>query len=79
MSMAVGVKGIGILEVVVPDLVHDIAEKFGNAPLGRFVTGVVIKAGFMGRLCTNSEDCRGVVGNVFSLGTWLHGAELLDR
>jgi len=33
--------------------------------LGRFVTGVVIKAGFMGRLCTNPDGCRGVVGDFF--------------
>jgi len=32
---------------------------------GRFVTGVVIKAGFVGRLCTHSDDSRGIVGDVF--------------
>ena len=60
-----GVESIGVFEIVVPDLVDDIAEKFRNATFGRFVTGVVIKAGFMGHLCTNPDDCRGVVGNVF--------------
>ena len=53
--------------MVVPDLVDDITEKFGDATFGRFVTGVVVKAGFMGRLCTNSDDCRGVVSDVFIL------------
>jgi len=48
-----GVEGIGVFEIVVPDLINDVAEKFGDATLGRFVTGVVIEAGFMGRLCTN--------------------------
>jgi len=46
------VEGISIFEIIVPDLVNDIAKKFGNATFGRFVTGVVIEAGFMGRLCT---------------------------
>ena len=50
---------------VVPDLIDHVAKKFCNATFGRFVTGVVIEAGFMGRLRTNSDDCRGVVGNVF--------------
>jgi len=56
-----GVEGIGVFEIIVPYLVDDIAEN----TLGRSVTGVVIKAGFVGRLCTNPDDCRGVVGNVF--------------
>jgi len=60
-----GVEGIDVFEIVVPDLVNDIAEKFGDATLGHFVTGVVIKAGFVGCLCTNPDDCRGVVGDVF--------------
>jgi len=47
-----GVEGIGVFEIVVPDLVDDIVEKFGDATFGRFVTGVVIKAGIMGRICT---------------------------
>jgi len=62
-----GVEGIGVFEIVVPDLINDIAEKFRNASFGRFVAGVVIKAGFVGRLCTNSDDSRGVVGDVFIL------------
>jgi hypothetical protein len=61
-----GVESIGVFEIVVPDLVDDIAEKFRNATFGRFVTGVVIKAGFVGLLCTNSDDSRGIVGDVLS-------------
>jgi hypothetical protein len=60
-----GVEGVGVFEIVVPDLINDVAEKLGNATLGRFVTGIVIKAGFMGRLCTNPDDRRGVIGDVF--------------
>jgi len=59
-----GVEGIGVFEIVVPDLVNDTVEKFGGATLGRFVTGVVIKVGFVGHLCTNSDDCHGVIGGV---------------
>jgi len=61
-----GVEGIGVFEIVVPDLIDDIAEKFRNGTFCRFVTGVVIKAGFVGRLCTNSDDSRGDVGDVLS-------------
>jgi len=60
-----GVEGIGVFEIVVPDLVNDIAEKFGDATLGCFLAGVVIKAGFVSRICTNPDDCRGIVGDVF--------------
>ena len=38
------IKGISILEVVVPDRVNCVVEEFGSAPLGRFVSG----AGVMG-------------------------------
>ena len=31
------VEGLGVFEIVVPDLVDNIAEKFGNATFGRFV------------------------------------------
>jgi len=59
------VEGISVFEIVVPDLVNDISKKFGNATFGRFVTGVVIEAGFVGRLCMNPDDCCGIVGDVF--------------
>ena len=59
------VEGISVFEIVVPDLVNDNAKKFDNVTFGRFVTGLVIKTGFMGRLCTNPDNCCGIVGNVF--------------
>ena len=49
------VEGIGVFEIVVPDLINDIVKKFGDATLGCFVTGIVIEAGFVGRLCTNLD------------------------
>ena len=49
---------IGVFEIVVPDLINNIAKKFCNAMFGRFITGIVIEAGFMGRLCTNLDNCR---------------------
>ena len=44
------VERVGVLEIVVPDFVGNIAKEFGNAPFGRLVTGVVSKTGFLGRL-----------------------------
>jgi len=54
-----------VFEIVAPDLIDDIAKKFGDATLGRLVTGVVIEAGFVDSLCMNTDDCRGIVGDVF--------------
>ena len=54
------VEGLGVF-----DLIDHVAKKFCNATFGRFVTGVVIEAGFVGRLRTNLDDCRGIVGVVF--------------
>jgi hypothetical protein len=59
------VEGLGVFEIIVPDLIDHVAKEFGNAMFGRFVTGVVIEAGIMGRLRSNLDDCRGVVGDVF--------------
>jgi hypothetical protein len=77
------VEGISVLEIVVPDLINDIAKKFGNAMFGCFVTGVVIEAGFMGRLCTNPDNCCGVVGDVFIVegeagGTYKFGVAMFS-
>jgi hypothetical protein len=51
------VKGVGILEVVVPDLVDGLAKEFGSPLLGRLVTGVVIEAGLMGQFRADTNDC----------------------
>jgi hypothetical protein len=55
----------GILEIVIPDLIDDVMKEFCDASFGPLVTGVVIKAGFMGSLCLNVDDCYGIVGDVF--------------
>jgi hypothetical protein len=57
------VEGVGIFEVVVPDLIDDVAEKLGHALLGHLVTGIVIESGFVGGLHTNANNFRGVVSN----------------
>ena len=43
------VKGFGILQVFVPDLVDDVAKEFSHPVFGCFIRGIVLKAGFMGR------------------------------
>ncbi len=57
------VEGVGIFEVIVPNLINNIAEKIGHTLFGRLVTGIVIELGFVDSLCTNTNDCRGVVHN----------------
>ncbi len=37
------VKGVGVLEVVVPDLVDSLAKEFGGPLLNRLETGIVFK------------------------------------
>ncbi len=59
------VERLGVLEIVVPDLGNDIAKECGNASFGHLITGLVIEAGFMGGLCSNADDCRGVAGDAF--------------
>ena len=55
------VEGVGVLEVVVPDLIDDVVEKFGRSAFCRFEACVVIEAGFVGRLRSYTNDCGGVV------------------
>ncbi len=57
------VENLGILEDVIPDLLDGFMEEFGNAPLGCLVTGVVIKAGLVGRFCSDADNDRGIIGN----------------
>ena len=57
------VEGVGVFEVVVPNLVNNITEKLGHTLFGHLITGVVIESGFVGGLCTNANNCRGVVSN----------------
>ncbi len=58
------VESLGVLQVVVSNLVNNVAEEFGDATFGCFVAGVVVKAGFVGGLSANTDNCRGAVGNV---------------
>jgi hypothetical protein len=59
------VERLGILEIVVPDLVDNVTKEFCDASFSHLITGVVNRAGFMGSLCLNADDCCGVVGKVF--------------
>jgi hypothetical protein len=54
------VEGLGILEVVVSHLLDGFAEEFGNTLLGCLVTGIVIKAGLVGRFRSDANNGRGV-------------------
>jgi hypothetical protein len=58
-----GVESLGILQVLVPNLVNDVVEKFGKATFGSFVAGVVVKAGFVGGLGSNTDNGCGIIGN----------------
>ena len=59
------VESLGVFEIIVPDLINNIAKESRDSTFGGLITGVVIKAGFMGRFCMNSDDCRGVIVDVF--------------
>ncbi len=58
------IESLGILQVVVPNLVNDVAEEFCGATFGCFVAGIVVKVGFVGSLGANTDDSRGIVGDV---------------
>jgi hypothetical protein len=36
---------------------------FGDTTFGHLITSKIVEAGFVGCLCTNSDNCHGVVGN----------------
>lgn len=57
------VEGLGVLEVVIPNLLDGFAEEFGNAPFGSLVAGEIISARFMGRFRSDADDGRGIVGD----------------
>ncbi len=38
-------------------------EKLHHAPLSHLITGIVVKSGFMGSLCTNANDRHVIVSN----------------
>jgi hypothetical protein len=61
---SLSIEGLSILEVLLPNLIDDVAEEFGGPTHGCLVTSVVIKAGFVGSLCTYSDHHGSVVGNI---------------
>ncbi len=61
------VEGVGIFEVVVPNLIDNVTEKFGHASFGHLIPGIVIESGFVGSLRTNANNCHGVVSNCLAV------------
>ncbi len=57
------VEGVSGFEVLVPNLINTVAEKLGHTLFGRFVTGIVIKLGFVGGLRMSANNCHGIVSN----------------
>jgi hypothetical protein len=57
------IESLGTLQVVVPNLVNNNAEEFGDATFGCFIAGVVVKVGFVGGLGANMANGRGVISN----------------
>ncbi len=49
------VDGVSILEIVVPDILHGVAEELGSTALGCLAPGVVIQAGFCGPILHQRE------------------------
>ncbi len=56
-----GVEGVGILQVVVPHLIHDVAEKFGASTLSGFVVRKVLEFGFVCCFRFDTDDSSGIV------------------
>ena len=59
------VKGIHVLEIGVPSLVHDGEEELGCAALGRFIAGIVVKSVAVGCFLTYSDKGQRIVDNIF--------------
>jgi hypothetical protein len=58
------IESLSVLQVVIPNLVENIAEEFGNATFGHLVAGVDVKVGFVGGLSANMNKGCGIVGDV---------------
>jgi hypothetical protein len=56
-------KDVSVFQVLVPNFLDNVTEKYGHALLGRLITGIVIELGFIGSLCTNVSNHCGIVGN----------------
>ncbi len=57
------VEGVSVFEVIVPNLIDNVAEKLGHTLFGHLITGVVMELGFVGSLHTNANDCCGIVSD----------------
>jgi hypothetical protein len=57
------VEVVCIFEVIVPNLINNLVETLGHALFSCFVTGAVIKLGFVGSLHTYAKYCHGIVSN----------------
>jgi hypothetical protein len=62
------IERLGVLQVIIPNLVNNFAEEFGDATLGCLIVSVVVEARFVGGLGANTEDSRGVVDDVPVIG-----------
>jgi hypothetical protein len=60
------VKGIRVLEVGVPSLIHRGKEELGCAALGRFVAGIVVKLGVVGCFPADLDNSQRIVGNILT-------------
>ncbi len=58
------VESLGVLQIVVPNLVNNATEELGDTTFGCFIAGVVVEAGFVGDLGANTDNSRGIIGNV---------------
>jgi hypothetical protein len=58
------VESCGILLVIVPNLINDIAEELGDTTFGCLIAGLVVEVGFVGGLGTNSDNGCGIISNV---------------
>ena len=56
-----GVEGVGIHQIVVPNLVHDITEEFGASTLSSFVVSKVFALGFVCCFCFDADNSSGIV------------------
>jgi hypothetical protein len=58
------IESLGIIQVVVPNIVDNVVEEFGDTIFGCLIAGIVVKAGLVGGLGVNTDDGHGIIGNV---------------
>jgi hypothetical protein len=69
--------GLGVFEIIVPELIDNVAKKFSDTAFSRLVTGIVVEAGFMSCLCVYTNDCCGIIGNIFTIEGEANGLDKL--